>query len=435
MKQQIVDALKGKKILILGLGREGKSTLEFIKHELPEAEVAIADQKPIEDDTVVNITTYTGDNYLECCKNYDIIMKAPGVIIKDLLDDATKAKITSQTDLFMQAFGAQTIGITGTKGKSTTSTLTHHVLTAAGKETLLVGNIGKPCFDVLDQITPQTIIVYELSAHQLEFIKASPHIAVLLNLYEEHFDHYLTPEHYYAAKKNIYRFQTANDLLIFGDIFQHATREEIAALPFSKIDIAKTEIVPRSEIRTKLIGDHNRLNIQVVAAIAYALRIDGEVFKQAVAEFEGLPHRLEYVGTYSHIKFYNDSIATAQEATINAIKALGDVDTIILGGMDRGLDYHPLINVIRRSNVRNVLLLPDTDKRMQAIFSEDKYLQGIFRVANMREAVAKAYEVTTPSKSCLLSPAAASYNTYKNFEERGNDFKDLVKKLGVANEL
>lgn len=435
MKQQIIDALKGKKILILGFGREGKSTLEFIKRELPEAEVAIADQNAISDESVVNITTYTGENYLECCKNYDIIMKAPGVIIKDFLDDATKAKITSQTDLFMQAFGAQTIGITGTKGKSTTSTLTYEVLKAAGKETLLVGNIGKPCFDFLDQITPQTIIVYELSAHQLEFIKASPHIAVLLNLYEEHFDHYLTPEHYYGAKKNIYRYQSANDLLIFGDIFQHATREEIAALPCSKIDITKTEIVPRSEIRTKLIGDHNRLNIQVVAAIAYALRIDGEVFKETVAEFEGLPHRLEFVGTYSHIKFYNDSIATAQEATINAIKALGDVDTVILGGMDRGLDYHPLITFIRHSNIRNVILLPDTDKRMLAIFSEDKYLQGVFRVANMREAVVKAYEVTAPSKSCLLSPAAASYNTYKNFEERGDDFKNLVKKLGVANEL
>ena len=103
--------------------------------------------------------------------------------------------------------------------------------------------------------------------------------------------------------------------------------------------------------------------------------------------------------------------------------------------MDRGLDYHPLITFIRHSNIRNVILLPDTDKRMLAIFSEDKYLQGVFRVANMREAVVKAYEVTAPSKSCLLSPAAASYNTYKNFEERGDDFKNLVKKLGVANEL
>ena len=426
MKSQIIDFLRDKKILILGFGREGKSSLDFIRRELPQAEVAIADQQEI---VVENTTVISGENYLDACKDYDLILKAPGVIIKDYLDAETKSKITSQTDLFMRAFSRQIIGVTGTKGKSTTSSLIYHVLKSAGRDAQLVGNIGKPCFDILDEITDQTAIVFELSAHQLEYIQASPHIAVLLNIYEEHFDHYTTPNDYYGAKKNIYKYQTPDDLLIYGDIFQHTTIDEINAAQSMKIDITKTEIFPRDQIRTKLIGEHNQLNIQVAAAIAYAYKINGEDFKQAVASFQPLPHRLEYVGAFRGIKFYNDSIATAQEAVINAIKALGDVDTIILGGMDRGLDYHPLVDFIRETNIRNVILLPATNERFQQTFDEREYSQKLIHVKNMREAVEQAYAITATDKSCLLSPAAASYGFYKNFEERGEDFKNLVSML------
>ncbi len=430
MKDQILDFLRDKSILILGFGREGRSSLNYIRQNLPDAKVAIADQADIADEDVVKTTTIiSGENYLDACKDYDLILKAPGVIIKDYLDEATKAKITSQTDLFMRVFHRQIIGVTGTKGKSTTSSLIYHVLKEAGKDTQLVGNIGKPCFDILGEITDDTAIVYELSAHQLEYIQASPHIAVLLNIYEEHFDHYATPDDYYNAKKNIYKYQTPDDLLIYGDIFQHATTEEIVAAQSMKIDITKTDIVPRDQIRTQLIGEHNQLNIQVAAAIAYAYKINGEDFKRAIASFQPLPHRLEYVGTFRNIKFYNDSIATAQEAVINAIKALGDVDTLILGGMDRGLDYHPLVNFIRTTNITNIVLLPATDERFQQTFDEGKYSQKLIHVKDMREAVEQGYAITAPGKSCLLSPAAASYGFYKNFEERGDDFKNLVNVL------
>ena len=429
MKEQIVEFLRGKKILILGFGREGKSTLAFLERELPDAQIAIADIAEIDDPSVVKYTTFTGPDYLKCCKDYNVIMKAPGVAIKDQLPISEKAKITSQTDLFLRAYGAQTIGITGTKGKSTTSSLVHHVLTQAGKPNVLVGNIGKPCFDFLDQITPETIVVYELSAHQLEYVKASPHFAVLLNLYEEHFDHYAQPNDYYAAKKNIYRYQKAGDLLIYGDIFQHTQATELDAITCTKLDIINTEIIPKDKIRTQLIGEHNLHNIQVAAAIARMLQISDEVFLGAVASFKSLPHRLEYIGTFHDISFYNDSIATAQEATINAVKAVGNVDTLILGGMDRGLDYHPLVNFLRNSIVRNVILLPDTDQKIQAIFEESRYSQGLYHAKDMRDAVEYAYKATAPSRSCLLSPAAASYGFYKNFEERGDDFRNLVNML------
>ncbi|MBR6166513.1 UDP-N-acetylmuramoyl-L-alanine--D-glutamate ligase [Candidatus Saccharibacteria bacterium] len=429
MKEQIIEKLRGQKILILGFGREGKSTLAFLNRELPDAEIAIADINPIEDESVVKYTTFTGPEYLNCCKDYNVIIKAPGVSIKNDLPDSEKAKITSQTDLFLQAYRSQTIGITGTKGKSTTSSLIYHILQKTGKKSVLVGNIGKPCFDFLDEITPETIVVFEISAHQLEYVKASPHYAVLLNIYEEHFDHYATPEDYYSAKKNIFRLQQTGDLLVYGDIFQHATQAELDAVPSFKIDIEKTEVVPKSQIKTTLLGEHNLKNIEAAAAVAYALRIDGEAFLDAVASFQGLPHRLQYVGTFRGIKFYNDSIATAQEATINAVKAVGDVDTLILGGMDRGLDYHPLVEFLKHSNVRNILLLPDTGAKIEQIFAEDRYVQGLIRVKNMEEAVKMAYEVTNPSQSCLLSPAAASYGFYKDFQERGEDYCRLVNML------
>ena len=430
MKEKILEYLRNKSILILGFGREGRSSLNFIHENLPEAKIAIVDQAQIDDEDVVkNTTIISGDNYLDACKDYDLILKAPGVIIKDYLDAETKAKITSQSDLFMRVFGRQVIGVTGTKGKSTTSSLIYHVLKIAGKDTQLIGNIGKPCFDVIDNIRPETAIVFELSAHQLEYIQASPHIAVLLNMYEEHFDHYTTPDDYYNAKKNIYKYQTPDDLLIYGDIFQHTGAEEIAAAKSMKIDITKTDIIPRDQIRTRLIGEHNQLNIQVAAAIAYAYKVNGDTFKEAIASFEPLPHRLEFVGTFRGIKFYNDSIATAQEAVINAIKALNDVDTIILGGMDRGLDYHPLVDYIRTTNIRNVVLLPATNERFQRTFDENEHHQKLIHVNDMREAVEKCYELTEAGKSCLLSPAAASYGFYKNFEARGEDFKNLVNML------
>lgn len=425
MKQDIIDFLQGQKILILGYGREGKSALNFLQQNLPDAKYAVADQNPLEID---GVQTFSGENYLETVKDFDIVIKSPGVVIKDYLDDTQKAKITSLTDLFLRYTQNPVIGITGTKGKSTTSSLIYHILHESGKDALLVGNIGKPCFDVIDDIKPQTIIVFEISCHQLEFIQASPHIAILLNIYEEHFDHYSTPEGYFEAKKNIYRHQGTHDLLIYGDIFQHASHEEIDALPMQKLNIYQDINIPREFIKTHLLGEHNYYDILAASAACEACGVPQDDILNAVATFRGLPHRLEYVGTFKNIKFYNDSIATAQEAVINAIKALGNVDSIILGGMDRGLDYHTLVEFIRGSSVRNVILLPNTIESFERIFNEAPHSQMLMPVANMEEAVKTAYEHTAEGHTCLLSPAAASYGFYTNFEERGRDYCALVEK-------
>ena len=425
MKHDIIDFLKDKSLLILGFGREGKSFLRFVQDNLPEAHIAVADQNEVQID---NIETFCGDNYLTHVDDFDIVIKSPGVAVKNELNASQKAKITSCTDLFLRFCQNPIIGVTGTKGKSTTASLTYHILHKNQRNAIFAGNIGKPCFDIIDEIESNTIIVLELSCHQLEYVQASPHVAILLNLYEEHFDHYAKPEDYFNAKKNIFHFQHSNDLLIYGDIFQHAHQEEIDALPMHKINLLQDHIVDFSKIKTSLIGEHYKYDIAAAIAACEEFGLSEEQCLQAVASFKGLRHRLEFVGEFQGIKFYNDSIATAQEAVIQAINAVPNTDTIILGGMDRGLDYHPLVDFIRHSNIRNVILLPDTDATFQRIFDEAPYSQNVLHVTNLEEAVKISFEATAEGHSCLLSPAAASYGFFKNFEERGDVFCQLVQK-------
>ena len=188
MKDRIINFLEGKKILIIGYGREGKSAYKFITENLKDCDLGIADKNEIniEDNSV---KLYIGDNYLDAIKEYDLAIKSPGIIVKDYIDETQKEKITSLTDMFLRFCPNKIVGITGTKGKSTTSSLIYHILKENGFDTYLIGNIGLPCFDVIDKIKENTVLIYELSCHQLEYVKASPNIAVLLNLYEEHLDH------------------------------------------------------------------------------------------------------------------------------------------------------------------------------------------------------------------------------------------------------
>jgi len=423
MKNDIIQYLRDKSILILGYGQEGQSALRFVQENLPNNAVAVADKKPLE---IEGALCFSGADYLRHCHDFDIILKSPGVEIKNYLSQEDKEKITSLSDLFLCFCQNPIIGVTGTKGKSTTSSLVHHILTHCGKKAILTGNIGQPCFDVIDQLDYETIVVFELSCHQLEFVKASPHIAILLNLYEEHFDHYEKPEHYFRAKKNIYRYQTSEDLLIYGDIFEHASQDEIDALDCEKIAISNIPIKD-DEIETSLIGSHNLNDIRAAVRACEGFGLSKQQCLEAAKSFNGLPHRLEYVGEFKDIRFYNDSIATAQEATMNAVKALGQVNTLILGGMDRGISYDHLVDFLRDSNVRNIILLPNTAKRIMNIFNASSYKQRLFAVKNMQEAVDIAFKETEKGKICLLSPAAASYGTYKNFKERGQDYISKIK--------
>jgi len=427
MKNNIIEFLENKKILILGFGREGKAAYNFIKTNIKSCELGIADKKEIDlDDESVKI--YSGDNYLTYTKDYDIVIKSPGVIIKNYISEEEKQKITSLTDLFLRFCKNIIIGVTGTKGKSTTSSLIYHILKENNFDTYLIGNIGIPCFNIIDDIKEDTILVYELSCHQLEFVKASPNIAVLLNLYEEHLDQYIDINAYINAKSNIYKYQTKDDYLIYGDIWNYKEKKDLEEILSTKINLKDNpQNIDYDLIETSLIGEHNKENIITALLATSILGVTKESALEAVKSFKGLEHRLEYVGTFNKIKFYNDSIATAQEAVIKAIEALKDVDTIIIGGMDRGIDYSVIVKYLSTSSVENIILLPSTNERIIKLFNEFTHDKHLIPVNDMEEAVKVAYELTKENKTCLLSPAAASYGFYLNFEKRGQHFKQLVK--------
>lgn len=442
MISQICAKLKNKKLLILGYGREGKSTYTFIRKYFPNLNIGIYDKNEIKD-SLENVTIHSGNSYQEILSEYEMIIKSPGIVFSSKNSKDLK-KLTSQTDLFLEFYNGQTIGITGTKGKSTTSSLLYHILRSAGKDALLVGNIGLPVFDVLERIDKNTLVVYELSSHQLEYATHSPHIGLHLNIYEEHLDHYGTMEKYAAAKENICRFQQKGDLLVYNKEFLDPGKHcKADTLTISNSDteadilakdsriIAGDEVVEINDDEILLKGQHNIYNIGAVYSITRYLGIDNRSFYEAVKTFQPLPHRLEYIGEVKGIKFYNDSISTICETTIQAVNSIRNVDTVILGGMDRGIEYKPLVDFLLESEIRNIILMPDTGSRIQNLIvnSEKPHeAKRILPASGVEEAVKIAKLHTAQGKTCLFSPAAASYGFFRNFEERGEVFKSFVLK-------
>lgn len=437
MLKQIYDKLQGKKILILGFGREGKASYRFIRNGLGDMPLTIADKNEVNTENLVNVDVISGENYQKTLGKYDIILKSPGIVLEDKSEDVLK-RVTSQTELFMNAFKKQVIGITGTKGKSTTTTLIYHILKSVNENCLLMGNIGIPSFDLVDKIDKDTMIVYELSCHQLEYIDASPKTAVLLNVFEEHLDHYGTFEKYIHAKENICRYQEKGDTLVCNiqNLENAKTHANIitASLDDKNADIfvegntvfykdQKIEI-PTPEI--KLAGRHNLYNIGVAFAVCSQYGVKAIDFIKALKSYEPLPHRLQNVGTYDGITFYDDSISTIGETTISALKSLTNVGTLLLGGMDRGVDYTNLAKYLSNSQVKNIILMPDTAERIDKLLSKGNNKNIIF-AKDLKEAVELAKKVTEKGEICLLSPAAASYGFFRDFEERGEYFQKYVK--------
>lgn len=424
---------KNKRVLILGLGREGRSTLEILK-KIP-CTIGISDKSLTVTEDIKDYELYSGDEYLNCLDSFDIIMKSPGIALFNNISDETKAKITSQTDLLLRYCKNRIIGITGTKGKSTTSSLTCHILKNCGIDSVLIGNIGIPPLERIDDFKNNTVIVCEMSCHQLEYVKASPDIAVLLNVFEEHLDHYVDFNAYKSAKENIYKYQTENDLLIINkDLIKDSIKSErVTASLKEEADICLMdnsliigkESFEADKVRTRLIGRHNLYNIGIAVYIAKRLGCKNDDIFKAVSTFTGLTHRLEDIGVFGGVHYINDSISTCPSTAIAAVNAFDKTDTLIIGGMDRGIDYSELIDFINQSGIDNIILLPDSGYR---IFDKlDCEKRNIVKAENLEEAVNIAKRVT--KYRCILSPAAASYGFYKNFEERGEHFRKLVNDI------
>ncbi len=448
----IIKELESQKCLILGFGREGKSTYHFLRKMFPAKELTIADSNtnldcaPFAHDK--NLSIVLGSNYLEDINKFNIVIKTPGITLKNFKVNP-ETKITSQTDIFLQLYGDKTIGITGTKGKSTTTNLVYHVLKQQYSNVLIAGNMGIPLFDIIPQIQHDSIIVCEFSSHQLEFISKGPHIAVLLNLFEEHLDHYISYNHYQKAKLNIAINQTENDFFIYnsGDktilqqiesnhilsqkISFNTTKESNSSIFLSTPSTIFSPMFPNENIHLMenipLKGEHNKKNMMVAALIAMIYEIHSKDIESGFKSFTPLPHRLEFVGSKNGIDFYNDSISTIPQATIEALKTLSNTETLILGGYDRGIDYSILIDYLEMHPVKNILFTGKAGERMMNMTKENsKITSNIIFEMDYSSILKNAFEITSKGKICLLSPAASSYDSFKNFEERGDFFKSLI---------
>lgn len=449
MLKTIENHIKGKSVAILGFGREGRATLPWVIRAKCASKIAIVDKNPVTlpedlEECDMDIQLITGDDYQKCLNDFDVIFKSPGIVLEKEKEYYT-CKILSEMDIFFERFKNQIIGITGTKGKSTTTTLMYHVLKTAGKKALLAGNIGIPVFDIAKDIDEDTILVVELSCHQLEYATISPYIGVLLNIHEEHLDHYGTMEKYTAAKENIYKNMVAGDTVFCQQIIAPGNidanvvtvaAKDLAGDKSADIFVDGATIkygelvyeIPVDDIA--LMGNHNYYDIGFVYGIAKKFGLDDKVIEEGLKTYETLPHRLQKIGVVNGVTYYDDSISTIDETTIQALNTLKNAGTVIIGGMDRGISYEALEEYLSTATVENIILMEATGKRIyeeiKANYPSFNNICRIKVVEHLEDGVKLAKELTKPGKSCVMSPAAASYGIFKNFEERGEVFKRLV---------
>jgi UDP-N-acetylmuramoylalanine--D-glutamate ligase len=391
--------------LILGYGREGKATERFLQKNYPKLNLGIAD---LSEDLA----------YLDDQDRYDIAVKTPGIP-----KDQTRIHYTTATNIFLSRIQNQVIGITGTKGKSTTAKLITDILAVSGEDVRLLGNIGEPMLDALQtDIKKDTIFVLELSSYQLDDIELSPHIAVVLNLFIDHLPYHGSFDAYAEAKKRIIEFQRPNDVFFYNG---RDTKVAAWALDARGISISFEEeeiTVPESAI--PLLGRHNRENIRAAVAIARHMGISESVIRRAIMCFQPLPHRLELVAECRGIRFYDDALATTPEATVAALEAIPDVRTVFLGGEDRGYDFSILEHALREAGVMNIVLFPVTGGRI--LSSREGF--KVIETASMKEAIEFAYSSTPAGGACLLSTASPSFSLWNDYEEKAAQYRDAIMK-------
>lgn len=380
----ITDFLKDKNIVILGYGKQGKASLNYIRKHFKNKKITIADKNENIDkaDLDENIEFRLGEKYLENIDKFDLIIKSPGVILKDEDTSSFEDKIITDYELLLKFTDGIKIGVTGTKGKSTTSTLIYNVLKSQGKKAFLLGNIGNPILDFIDEIDETSYCVIEVSSHTLEFAKTSPDISILLNIFPEHLDHVNSLNDYIKAKFNININSNSSRFIYNGENnlmreYNYKYKEDDIAISINNdksINVKNkvylennriyynNEFLMNSDEPRKINGKHMLNNIMFVLAVSHILNLDINKTVQAIKNTESLEHRMEYVGNFQGIDFYDDAIATIPIATINCIKTLSKVDTLICGGMDRGVSQDELIEFLKNDKIENIICMPETRK-------------------------------------------------------------------------
>ncbi len=422
--------LNGKTVCVLGYGREGKAMVSALEQYAPTCEITIADSDATIEPDNGKHWLQVGEGWLKNLEKFDVVIKSPGIPPSVLPSDIPN--LTSATQIFLDTIadrGATVVGVTGSKGKSTTSSLIYAILKDAKHDVIFAGNIGEPSIAHLGDIRKGMIVVLEMSSYQLMNLQTSPHIAVITSFFPEHLDYHGSLNAYRDAKANICRFQEPDDLVFFqADTAAPLAKEGLGRkIPFSAEDCP----VDLSDVQ--LIGDHNASNIAAACMVAVTLGVDGDSFIETVKNFRGLPHRLQSLGIHDGIEWIDDAISTTPESTIAALDALGDdVHTLILGGQDRGNDFSKLAKRIKKSSVQTILLFPGSGPRIREALMEAKVEAELVDVDSMEEAVESGKRKAVNRDSTpivLLSTASPSYGMFKNFEEKGDTFKRCI---GIA---
>ncbi|MDP3918103.1 MAG: UDP-N-acetylmuramoyl-L-alanine--D-glutamate ligase [Candidatus Woesebacteria bacterium] len=403
---------KKKKVAIIGYGIEGQDVERYLK--LKGAIVTILDQK-------------NGDNYLSNLDKFDLIIRSPGVY--PYKPELKNLNITTPTRIFFEEFKGKIIGVTGTKGKGTTSTLIYNILRSAGMSVYLGGNIGKPLLELLPKLTSKSYVIMEISSFQLIDLPISPDIAVVLNITSDHMDWHKNQNEYIDAKKNIVRFQKSSDWAVLNSEYKNSKnfgKETKANIIF----FSKKTLDRKYKHQLILRGEHNLENIAAAVAVSNILNINKKIILNTVRKFKGLEHRLEFVKFFNEVGFFNDSFATGPQPTIAAIKSFTENETLILGGSDKGLDYKELGDVINKSNnIKNIILVGTTAKKIEKYISNKKIMIRDLGFTKMKDIVKEAFKISKHGYVVILSPASASFDMFENYKDRGNQFKEAVWNL------
>ena len=456
--EEFNNFLDGKQVAIIGMGVSNIPLLDYFYDK--NAKVTVFSTNALSDEIMAKINKYRyevelGEDNLSRLKGFDIIFRSPSALpTKHEFQSAVKkgAILTSEIEMVLRLAPCKIIGVTGTEGKTTTTSLIYEICKKAGYNCFLGGNIGKPIFTKINQMKPEDIVILELSSFQLMGMTVSPNIAVVTNIFPDHLNVHKSYEEYQDAKKSIYRNQTEEGIVIlnkdneitekFADevkgktIFFSSTKKLKNGYVYDREDgfIKKCtdgkceKILNKNDI--KLRGIHNYENI--CAALAATETVASkEAQIEAVKNFKGVEHRLEFVREIDGVKYYNDSIGTSPASTIAGLNAFDENIILLAGGSDKGLDYKEIGEVIAKKVGTLILTGPTAQKIEEATkqaLSEEKSIK-IIHTNNLEESVKVAKEKARSGDIVLLSPASASFDAFKNFEERGKYFKTLVNNL------
>jgi UDP-N-acetylmuramoylalanine--D-glutamate ligase len=431
------------KVAILGYGLQGESAYTYWNK--PGNEITVCDQNEslkLPKDAKKQL----GSSYLQNLDQYDLIVRSPAIHPRDIAAANTPeilAKVTSVTNEFMKTSPSKNIiGVTGTKGKGTTSTLITKILEAAGKKVHLGGNIGTPPLDLLKNgIQPDDWIVLELANFQLIDLKISPHIAVCLMVVPEHLDWHEDHTEYIAAKQQLFLHQTKDDAAVYysenEDTKKVVSVSAALKIPYMQapgatvdngaITIGDNAICKLDEL--KLLGRHNWQNVCAAVTTVWQIVQDQEAIRSVLTTFTGLEHRLELVRELNGVRYYDDSFGTTPETAIVALEAFEQPKVIILGGSDKGADYYDLAKAVKANNVRKVILIGKTADKIGAELRSAGFNEIVAGGSTMKEIVKNTQAATKSGDIVLLSTASASFDMFKNYKDRGEQFKAAVTTL------